>query len=430
MKIRSSTHLTAPIYGLYFRIAKEFAGLGSSYCHNSTISSGQRVGKIVGNRGFGLPRVPSWMEGSRLEWLAQLVDHLVPALRGPFEIRSRRHPCVLQCDFRLALPFLEGQRDEHFQREVRAHAVIRRRHHVSLLVCEAVRVDNPLPGDDFTVHTGAPVVLALGRPHAVPEDASDPQVDGDEGGRESLRAPPLLHLTRVREGFPHAFGRCVEDPRDDEPVLLSTTSRLLFLRPRAALLRCLHQFGEALDRLTCPFLHPRGEHPLEVLARREDGLLRDLRLAPDLLEHGALDEDRSRPPLEFEGFLDSFERHDFPVLPVETELVPLGVPLDESPGPARSDVHLLHDRVVFPRPPPTRDQLRIRPRLPHQLARRIEDVRAHELSFRRSLRFTYCGHVFVPPFVLSCGFPPGVRPIERNGPPIGRGSASANRTPR
>src|SRR5207247_1946204 len=206
---------------------------------------------------------------------------------------------------------------------------------------------NPLPGDDFAVYTGAPVVLALGRPHAVPEDASDPQVDGDEGGCESFRAPPLLHLTRVREGFPHAFGRCVEDPRDDELVLLSTTSRLLFLRPRVALLRFLHQFGEALDRLAGPFLHPGGEHPLEVLDRREDGPLRDLRLAPDLLEHGALDEDMSRHPLEFEGFDDSFERHDFPVFPVETELVPLGVPLDESPGPARSDVHLLHDRGVF-----------------------------------------------------------------------------------
>src|SRR5207302_10097967 len=110
--------------------------------------------------------------------------------------------------------------------------------------------------------------------------------------------------------------------------------------------------------------------------------------------------------------------------------VPLGVTCDDSPGPSWSDFHLLNDRGVFPRPPPTRDKLRIPPRLPHQLARRIEDVRAHVLSFRRSLRFTYCGHVFVPPFVLSCGYPPSVRPTERSGPPIGRGSASANRTPR
>src|SRR2546430_16263122 len=90
-------------YGPDFHPAKEFAGLGSSYCHNSTISSGQRVGKIVGNRGFTLPRVPSCKELSSLEVLDQLVEHLVPALRRPVEIRPRRHPGVMQCDLRLVL---------------------------------------------------------------------------------------------------------------------------------------------------------------------------------------------------------------------------------------------------------------------------------------------------------------------------------------
>src|SRR5207247_9449367 len=113
-----------------------------------------------------------------------------------------------------------------------------------------------------------------------------------------------------------------------------------------------------------------------------------------------------------------------------TYLLALGRPHAEPADASKPDVHGDEGRCVSLRAPPTRDQLRIRPRLPHQLARRIEDVRAHELSFRRSLRFTYCGHVFVPPFVLSCGFPPRVRPIDRNGPPTARGSASSNRTPR
>src|SRR5207249_3283125 len=149
-------------------------------------------------------------------------------------------------------------------------------------------------------------------------------------------------------------------------------------------------------RFARPVFHAGSEHPLEVLDRLEDGFLRDLRPAVDLLERGALDEDVSRHPFILEGVDDALGRHDFLVFPVESVHVALRIPLDEPPGSTGADLHLLHGRRVPLRSPPSRDQLRIGPRFPNERARRVEDVRGHELAFRRPRRLTLCGSASSP----------------------------------
>src|SRR5256885_13366093 len=112
----------------------------------------------------------------------------------------------------------------------------------------------------------------------------------------------------------------------------------------------------------------------------EEGFLGDLRLLADLFEHGALDQNVPWHSLKLESVDNPLRRDDLPVLAMEAVLVPLVVTLKEPPGTSGSYVHFLNGRRVLLRTPPSRDQFRIRPCSPHELARGIEDVRCHDLS--------------------------------------------------
>src|SRR2546425_5112376 len=125
--------------------------------------------------GLASPRVRTIsLRMSRLHDRRELVERLAPSLVRALAVRSRRETRVGQGEPRLPLEVLERHGHEHLERDVRAHAVVRRGDDVPVLVREAVRLNELLPGNDLTVHARAPVVLPVRRTHAVnvpPADA-------------------------------------------------------------------------------------------------------------------------------------------------------------------------------------------------------------------------------------------------------------------
>ena len=112
-------------------------------------------------------------------------------------------------------PF-EGHGHEHFQREVRAHAVVRSRHHAPFLVGNAVSHDEPLQRDDLAVDASAPVVLAVRRPHAAEIFSAYAEIYLAHRRGKVFRSPPAHYALRLRPCLPEKLARRVENTGDDQ----------------------------------------------------------------------------------------------------------------------------------------------------------------------------------------------------------------------
>src|SRR5208283_532295 len=146
----------------------------------------------------------------------ELVQGLVPpgpghieAVSGGNTVMPKGKPCP-------ACLYFEGHGHEHFSREVRAHAVIGRRHHVPLFIGKTVRADNFFRFRNFPEHAGTPVVLPLRGSHTVTVGSAHPEIDPARGGREVFRSPPPHHKPGVSPYLPDEFTWGIEKAGDDE----------------------------------------------------------------------------------------------------------------------------------------------------------------------------------------------------------------------
>src|SRR5207302_11265799 len=92
----------------------------------------------------------------------------------------------------------------------------------ALRVREGDDADQPFRRLDLAIGELAPHVAAVGRRHAVVEDAAGTQIDLAGVHLEAFRPPPLLQALGLGPRLPHALARRVEDARDLEGLHRST----------------------------------------------------------------------------------------------------------------------------------------------------------------------------------------------------------------
>src|SRR5712692_11666816 len=88
----------------------------------------------------------------------------------------------------------------------------------------------------------------------------------------------------------------------------------------------------------------------------------------------------ARHAFEVPGLYDALRAHDFAEFAVEAVLGAVRVDVGEVPSAAGADVHLLNGHLVFSRPHPLREELRIYVRLENSVARRVKS--AYYSNFR------------------------------------------------
>src|SRR5438034_4728380 len=134
-------------------------------------------------------------------------------------------------------------------------------------------------------------------------------------------------------------------------------------------------FRHAVHRIIRAFLHSGRHHSVTIGDRLKDQLLHELGLLSKRFEVNRLKQHVARHTLELERRDDPLRSDEVVVDAMECELVSVLVALDEAPQPTRPCFHLDDRRRVLSRTKPLRNQLRVRERLEHQLAGRIEDAR-------------------------------------------------------
>lgn len=92
--------------------------------------------------------------------------------------------------------------------------------HAALRIRERHDEDQPLRSLDLAVDEPAPPVAAVGRRHAVVEDAAGAQVDLAGVHLEACWPPPLLQALGFGPRLPHPVARRIKDARDNELVAL------------------------------------------------------------------------------------------------------------------------------------------------------------------------------------------------------------------
>src|SRR3989337_2807726 len=172
---------------------------------------------------------------------------------------------MLQGHDRLSVIILERHGHQQFQRPFSLHSVVRSRDHVPFLVRETIGTDNPLHWNDLAVHARTPIVLALGRAHAIEILASQAEIDLAGRRRETLRSPPAHDAPGVGPRFPDGFARRIEDACYDEVLGHRRYSRMI--------MSCGH---------ICPPWQPPGQ-PLRLAAAHDRLALRWNLRCPEIM---------------------------------------------------------------------------------------------------------------------------------------------------
>src|SRR5438094_7532440 len=170
-------------------------------------------------------------------------------------------------------------------------------------------------------------------------------------------------------------------------------------------LETLEHLGEALPSLAGARLRTGLHHAVAVFLGVEDAGGRDPRPAAKILQDECLDRDVTRQAFPLEGLDDLLWRHDLAIHTIEPVLATVGRAGYEPPGAAWSDIHLVDDRLVPPRPPPLRDERRVGDRFEDELARRIELAGDDDLTVatRAELGGAFCrGHSSSPLVSVLC----------------------------
>ena len=319
--------------------------------------------------------------------------------------------------------------------------------------------DQPLGPLDLAIRAVEGRLGAVRPARDVPPDASRSDVHLVNGGRISPRPPPERDQLRVRVHVEYPRARRVERAfHDNLPVRRQRELvGLLVVRfPGFPLGRFLQTLRELVERLA-----PADLGSLAVLAGGKAVVLQcHLRLAVLVLErhrHQHFERNFGAHPVVRRGdhvaFLiskgvrvdDPLRRDDLAVDARAPVVLSLRRSHAIEKDAAHAEVGLEDRRREASRPPPAPHLLRVRPGFPNTFLRRVEDARNDDaslrggpFSFRRGLRrhghsskAFIGGRTFLAGFVVCViGFPPSVWPIGRSGPPTGRGSASATRTPR
>src|SRR5438477_12100197 len=170
------------------------------------------------------------------------------------------------------------------------------------------------------------------------------------------------------------MSRRVLPPSSVPRISRSPTSAALLLS--AAMLRLLgDQVGEALEGLAPALVLAEAGH-----ARRGGLPHGELRVAALVGERDGGEELMAGEIVQDRGEDDALVPDDLAVYAVERIVLAVGPAHHEAVSAARAEVDLAAwQREAF-RAPPFADVLRLRPQLPHELARRVEDAREDHLA--------------------------------------------------
>src|SRR2546425_7436319 len=95
------------------------------------------------------------------------VQHFGPALLNPRALKNRLGDGMMQGNLCRAAMLGERHRHQRFCRVAWAHAIVRRLDRGAFLIRKGIEVDDSLRLHDLAIDASAPIVLALGRSHAV-----------------------------------------------------------------------------------------------------------------------------------------------------------------------------------------------------------------------------------------------------------------------
>src|SRR2546425_3960827 len=143
------------------------------------------------------------------------------------------------------------------------------------------------------------------------------------------------------------------------------------------------ELRKPVPRFRGPVLHAGLEHPIAVFDRLEARRDRHLRLPASFFEGCRVDDDVAGHPFELEGADQALGPLDLAIRAVERKLGAVRPARDVPPDASGPDVHLVNRGRISPRPPPERDQFRVRVHLEHPRARRVERAFHDDLPIRR-----------------------------------------------
>src|SRR2546425_7721957 len=113
------------------------------------------------------PRLPQAPQLCFRQLVNEPVQHFGPALLNPRALKNRLGDGMMQGNLCRAAMLGERQRHQRFCRVAWAHAIVRRLDRGAFLIRKGIEVDDSLRLHDLAIDASAPIVLALGRSHAV-----------------------------------------------------------------------------------------------------------------------------------------------------------------------------------------------------------------------------------------------------------------------
>src|SRR5512134_2737839 len=150
----------------------------------------------------------------------ELIQSFVPPLLAHVALRARFERSMMQREPCPVALLVEGHREQRFLRPVGAHAVLLRRDRVAFFIRKGIGADDLLRPHDLAIDALPPILLSVGRAHAVMKDASRAQIDLADGRRESFRTPPAHQALGLGPRLENLFARRIEKTRDYECILL------------------------------------------------------------------------------------------------------------------------------------------------------------------------------------------------------------------
>src|SRR5207245_9415657 len=144
------------------------------------------------------------------------------------------------------------------------------------------------------------------------------------------------------------------------------------------------ELRKPVPRFRGPVLHTGLEHPIAVFDRLEARRDRHLGLPAAFFEGCRVDDDVAGDPFELEGADQALGPLDLAIRAVERKLGAVRPARGVPPAASGPDIHLVNRGRISPRPPPERDQFRVRVHLEHPRARRVERAFHAHTPIRRT----------------------------------------------